>query len=89
MIQARVDTANNFQFHEPKAELNGMFALQLGLDLGDQGHIRVDEHDFSTCVQGVYAVGSCAVPTKATVHALATGALGAVAISAHLTQSMH
>ncbi|MCJ1247524.1 hypothetical protein MMC30_004738 [Trapelia coarctata] len=79
----------DFLAHESRTEINGPFAYQLGLDLSDQGNIKVTEPLYATSVAGVFAVGDCACPTKAVVQAMATGALGATGVSAQLIAEIY
>lgn len=78
-----------FLAHESRTEINGPFAYQLGLDLTDQGNIKVAEPLYATNVPGVFAVGDCACPTKAVVQAMATGALGGTGVSTQLIAEIY
>ncbi|KAN0096803.1 thioredoxin reductase glit [Hyaloscypha variabilis] len=62
-----------FLVHNPKYKINGPFAEQLGLEMTERGDIKTVGMFGETSVQGVYAIGDCAVPMKSVTMAVASG----------------
>ncbi|PMD29977.1 thioredoxin reductase glit [Hyaloscypha variabilis F] len=65
--------AEGFLVHNPKYKINGPFAEQLGLEMTERGDIKTVGMFGETSVQGVYAIGDCAVPMKSVTMAVASG----------------
>ncbi|KAK4451417.1 putative thioredoxin reductase-like protein 1 [Podospora aff. communis PSN243] len=73
-----------FLVSKPKGRVNGPFASQLGLELTEQGFIKVKAPFNEASVKGVFAVGDCASPLPAVVNAMAMGTLAAGGLVAQL-----
>ncbi|GMF66941.1 unnamed protein product [Aspergillus oryzae] len=60
---------------QPKTEINGPFAEQLGLQLTPTGDLEATAPFYSTSVPGVFAAGDCASPVKVVATAMSSGVL--------------
>ena len=75
---------HGFITHKPKAELNGPFAFQLGLELTEMGVIKTTPPFYEASVKGVFAVGDCASPMPAVTNAIAMGTFAAAGLAGQL-----
>ncbi|KAJ5374354.1 Pyridine nucleotide-disulfide oxidoreductase class-II [Penicillium concentricum] len=78
-----------FLVHRPKTELNGPFAEQLGLHLTPDGDINTTEPFYSTSIPRVFAVGDCAMSSKAVVMAMSSGTLVAGGLARQLQSELY
>lgn len=72
------------QAHKPKTEVNGPFARQLSLELTDEGDIKTTSPFYESSVPGVFAIGDCSTPLKATSQAVAMGTFAAAGVAIQL-----
>jgi len=65
---------------------NKTWVEQLGLEISDQGDIKVNAPLIETSVPAVFAKGDCATPMKSASYAIAMGGLSAVGAVAQLEE---
>lgn len=68
------------QAYHPLVELNGPFASQLGLNVGEQGEIVTNPPFCETSVKGVYAAGDAASTMRVVLNAMTQGSMAAAGL---------
>jgi pyruvate/2-oxoglutarate dehydrogenase complex dihydrolipoamide dehydrogenase (E3) component len=73
-----------FLVHKRLTRLNGNWVEQLGLEVTEQGDIKVTPPLNETSVHGVFAAGDCGLPLKAFTEGIASGPLVAAGLAGQL-----
>ncbi|KAF3760976.1 FAD/NAD(P)-binding domain-containing protein [Cryphonectria parasitica EP155] len=83
-LEDGTEIKESFITHYPDAELNGPFASQLGLTLGESGQIDVHPPFNETSLHGVFAAGDAASTGRVVPIAIYGGSLAAGGLVAQL-----
>ena len=73
-----------FLVHKPKGKVSGDFVNQLGLELTEQGDVKVNVPFNESTVHGVFAGGDCGTMMKAVAMAFSQGGAIAAGVAAQL-----